>query len=117
MTVERTDMFGNILVLGDIIAFVRKAGSYGQKSKMALGRIHRLTPRGVAVMELVKEPLGRWENTNQPPYRHFVETEHRWIMEDRAGIKMEKCIKMTHHNIPPDLFIMLDSLEITGKKL
>lgn len=102
---EHKDLAGNVIKVGDCLAFSVKARS---SSRLGFGRVIRISPTRVAIMEAV------WKaELIEQPNGSYVPTEEKWLLRKRnANTKPEHCLLVPMRSFPQEVFVMLDNLEL-----
>jgi len=98
----RLDIANQPTRVGDIVV-ITKGGYRGHAARIAVGRVVRLTPKSIAVRLCV---FGHktWEERANPAY---------WFVSDNDTVIMAgRYFRITMHSVPPELFALLDNLEI-----
>lgn len=92
-------MFGTPMGVGDYVVLTYRVTSYYGRSgtgHLALGRIVRMTGKGICA-------------------RIVTQGEKGWVVEEDkivSGEKVkQKCMKITMHSLPPDVFEALENME------
>lgn len=86
---EHKDLAGNIIRLGDCLAF---SASTRYSARLGFGRVIRISPARLAVKEAVYN--------------------HGWVLREKRTIKPEHCLLVPMKSLPEEVFRMLDNLEL-----
>jgi hypothetical protein len=93
-------MAGNIVRVGDVVAFAARTKSYGKgETRIGFGRVVRLTGASVAVVE-----ASYCEPKDKPPY---------WALSliDKC-IRSHKSLLITMASLPKEVFMLFDNMTI-----
>ena len=86
--VEHEDLAGNVIKLGDCLAF---SASTEYSSRLGFGRVIRISPARLAVMEAIYN--GSY-----------------WSLSEKRTIKPQHCLLIPMRSLPQEVFVMLDNL-------
>lgn len=86
---EHKDLAGNVIKLGDCLAF---SASTAYSARLGFGRVIRISPARLAVKEAVYN--------------------HGWVLREKRTIKPQHCLLIPMKSLPEEVFVMLDNLAL-----
>lgn len=96
-------MVGTPTTIGDFVVYVRGGGRFA--AKLRLGRVVRLTGKGVAIRTV-------WYGQGYDA-RINARTPESWHLDSSETVAQPlKYLRITQHSIPPEAFVLLDEMEI-----
>lgn len=103
---EHHDLAGNVIRVGDCIAFV--SGGHKRAAHLGIARVVRLTRKGVVIREASHVDY-MWDSE-----KNVKITVDKWVlsMSEMNVIGTHKFLLITMASLPKEAFVMFDQLEI-----